>query len=89
MPGTDQWKEWLKEAVNAAWREDRQWNAVTRKNEIMKDAASSPTSITASGAALGAEASELRRRADEAEQHAPLLEVQPRMLHERTGSFPL
>jgi hypothetical protein len=65
MPVTDQWREWLKEAVDAAWRNDRGWEAVRRKNEIMKDSidASSPTS--------------LRHPFEEAEQRAPLLEVQP------------
>ncbi|KAK4157064.1 hypothetical protein C8A00DRAFT_12075 [Chaetomidium leptoderma] len=65
MPGTDEWKEWLKEAVGEAWKGNRRWEAVRRKNEIMKDTldASSPTS--------------LKHPVDEAEQHAPLLEVQP------------
>ncbi|KAG7286236.1 hypothetical protein NEMBOFW57_008542 [Staphylotrichum longicolle] len=64
MPGTPQWKEWLEEAVRAAWKDDRKWEAVKRKNEIMKDAldGSSPTS--------------LKHPVDEAEQRAPLLEVQ-------------
>lgn len=65
MPGTEQWKEWLREAVDAAWEDNRAWKAVQRKNEIMKDAldASSPTS--------------LKHPVDRAEQRAPLLEVQP------------
>lgn len=65
LPGTDQWKDWLKEAVDEAWKNNRGWEAVRRKNEIMKESvdASSPTS--------------LRHPFDKAEQHAPLLEVQP------------
>lgn len=65
MPVTDQWKLWLNEAVAAAWKGDRKWEAVRRKNDIMKEAldASSPTS--------------LKHPFDQAEQRAPLLEVQP------------
>jgi hypothetical protein len=64
LPGTDEWKGWLREAVDEAWKDNRGWEAVRRKNEIMKDAldAGSPTS--------------LKHPADEAEQCAPLLEVQ-------------
>ncbi|KAL2136432.1 hypothetical protein VTI74DRAFT_3665 [Chaetomium olivicolor] len=65
MPGTEQWKEWLREAVDEAWKGNRTWEAVRRKNEIMKDAldGTSPTG--------------LRHPVDEAEQRAPLAEVQP------------
>jgi hypothetical protein len=55
----------LKEAVDEAWKDNRKWEAVRKKNDIMKEAMdpSSPTS--------------LKHPADEAEQRAPLLEVQP------------
>ncbi|KAJ4293850.1 hypothetical protein N0V88_005364 [Collariella sp. IMI 366227] len=67
MPGTEQWKEWLTEAVDEAWKDNRQWEAVRRKNEIMKDAldGSSPTGMRHN------------HPADKAEQRAPLAEVQP------------
>jgi hypothetical protein len=35
MPATEQWKEWLKEAVQEAKDGNRKWPAVTRKNIIM------------------------------------------------------
>lgn len=35
MPATEQWKEWLKEAVGEAKKENRTWPAVMRKNLIM------------------------------------------------------
>ena len=68
LPGTDEWKRWLGEAVREAKRrggEGRGWGAVARKNEIMKE-----------------EVDEMRRRfgeegeVDEAGQRAPLMEVQ-------------
>ncbi|KAK5996593.1 hypothetical protein PT974_01930 [Cladobotryum mycophilum] len=34
-PGTEQWKQWLKEALSSARKGDRQWKAVERKNAIM------------------------------------------------------
>lgn len=38
-PSTPQWKQWLREAGEmAAHPSGREWNAVSRKNEIMKDA---------------------------------------------------
>ena len=52
MPGTELWKKWLREAVEAARTGNTAWEAVRRKNEIMKE------------------------DVDEAEQHAPLQEVQ-------------
>ncbi|GAB1315880.1 hypothetical protein MFIFM68171_06090 [Madurella fahalii] len=64
LPGTDQWKDWLNEAVNEAWKGNRKWEAVSRKNEIMKESVDAlPPTFTG-------------RRFDEAEQHAPLHEVQ-------------
>ncbi len=56
MPGTVLWKKWLKEAVAAAKKGNDKWEAVRRKNEIMKH--------------------DVDEDVDEAEQHAPLLEVQ-------------
>lgn len=83
MPGTDQWKKWLAEAKEAAWKGERKWPAVTKKNEIMKeslDVSSSPTSSKG----IGIDAAAERRssgaqtpRPDAAEQVAPLLAVQP------------
>lgn len=35
MPGTDKWKEWLKEATEQAFRQNMGWDAVKRKDEIM------------------------------------------------------
>jgi hypothetical protein len=52
MPGTELWNKWLAEAVDEAKKGNREWNAVQRKNEIMKE------------------------HVDEAEQRAPLQEVQ-------------
>ncbi|KAK0617270.1 hypothetical protein B0T14DRAFT_433270 [Immersiella caudata] len=37
LPGTDQWKKWLAEATQAAWKGERDWPAVKRKSEIMKE----------------------------------------------------
>ncbi|KAK1759590.1 hypothetical protein QBC47DRAFT_293539 [Echria macrotheca] len=144
MPGTEQWKKWLAEAVENAWQNKRDWPAVTRKNEIMKEnleatspvmgsavvdygaaagaaadgagtgtgtgtatpntttgtgtgaAATPPTAsggagpgATAAGAVPGSSsrASSVVRTPDTAEQVAPLDPVQPRFLHERTGTF--
>ncbi|KAK5653337.1 hypothetical protein OQA88_9028 [Cercophora sp. LCS_1] len=83
MPGTDQWKKWLAEAKDAAWKSDRTWQAVTRKNEIMReglDAPSSPTSTTEVGIGAAAErrsSSAQTPRPDPAEQVAPLTAIQP------------
>ncbi|KAK4190836.1 hypothetical protein QBC35DRAFT_56422 [Podospora australis] len=35
MPLTDKWKEWLKEATEQAWKGNKDWDAVKRKDEIM------------------------------------------------------
>jgi hypothetical protein len=61
LPGTEQWKKWLREARDAAWNDNRKWEAVKRKNEIMKEDldASSPVEV------------------DQAAQQVPLLQVQP------------
>lgn len=45
MPGTAQWKEWLKEAVTEARKENRKWEAVKRKNDIMKQGVSDTASL--------------------------------------------
>ncbi|KAF4976908.1 hypothetical protein FZEAL_6484 [Fusarium zealandicum] len=36
-PGTEQWKNWLKEAMTNAARENRTWPSVARKDIIMKE----------------------------------------------------
>ncbi|KAK3333727.1 hypothetical protein B0T19DRAFT_135045 [Cercophora scortea] len=85
-PGTEQWRTWLEEAVQAARERRRDWGAVARKNEIMKVDldGTSPTTPASSGMwRRGGE-----KAFDEAEQHAPLVEVQPRSVgQERTGMF--
>jgi len=89
MPGTDQWRKWLKEAVEAAWRNERTWPAVTRKNEIMKESydGTSPTT-PASSVDFAVPAEQARRRQpDEAEQVAPLQEVQPPFSYQRVGTL--
>lgn len=68
MPGTDQWRQWLQEAASAAKRNERNWPSVQRKDEIMKD----PMADESDGDDTDVEA------VDPAEQHAPLIEVQPR-----------
>jgi hypothetical protein len=141
MPGTEQWKKWLAEAVENAWQGKRDWPAVTRKNEIMKEnleatspvmgsavvdygatadgagtGTATPNTTTGTGTGTGAaaaaaappasggtgpgarvgagtptgsssRASSVVRTPDTAEQVAPLQAVQPRFLHERTGTF--
>ncbi|KAF4337211.1 hypothetical protein FBEOM_8904 [Fusarium beomiforme] len=37
VPGTREWNKWLSEAEAAAVREERNWRAVARKNDIMKE----------------------------------------------------
>ncbi|KAK3692337.1 hypothetical protein B0T22DRAFT_373926 [Podospora appendiculata] len=84
-PGTEQWRTWLEEAVQAAREGRRDWGAVARKNEIMKVDldGTSPTR-----AAPGAWRRKREAPFDEAEQHAPLVEVQPRGAgQDRTGMF--
>ncbi|KAJ4266549.1 hypothetical protein NW762_004538 [Fusarium torreyae] len=36
-PGTEQWKKWLKEAMNNAVKDNRSWPSVERKDIIMKE----------------------------------------------------
>lgn len=62
-PSTDKWRRWLKEAVENAKNDKRNWPAVQRKNEIMMD----------DGQPAGIEPG-----SDPAEQHAPLTEIQSR-----------
>lgn len=62
-PETDKWAEWLKEAEEHAAKNDRHWNAVRRRDEIVGGAATAPTARTDEN--------------DTAEQHAPALEVPP------------
>lgn len=64
LPATDQWEKWLREADAAAWSGDRKWPAVQRKNAIMKEAAEAKSAKVP------------RHAVDEAEQRAPLSEVQ-------------
>ncbi len=66
-PGTEQWREWLVEAEQAALTNVRDWPAVSRKDAIMGfDLPDRGTARVVPG------------RADRAEQHAPLTEVQGR-----------
>ncbi|KAK3316288.1 hypothetical protein B0H66DRAFT_480109 [Apodospora peruviana] len=76
LPGTDQWKKWRDEAVRAAWRGERDWKAVKRKNDIMKEDLDQTL--------LEPGVDGMMERVDEAEQRAPLLEVQP---IRRQGTF--
>ncbi|KAL2266166.1 hypothetical protein VTJ83DRAFT_5518 [Remersonia thermophila] len=74
MPGTAQWKKWLAEAMQAAKDNNNEWQAVSRKNAIMKEAPD-----TWAQHATGREGD------DEAWQRAPLTEVQH---FRRTGTAP-
>ncbi|KAL1838959.1 hypothetical protein VTJ49DRAFT_2031 [Mycothermus thermophilus] len=66
MPGTDQWRKWLAEALREAKRGHNDWPAVSRKNEIMREAADAYAQ------------DEMEKGCDdEARQRAPLMEVQP------------
>jgi hypothetical protein len=69
-PGTPQWREWLREAVRAARKGERRWPCVRRKDEIMESAGANGEPDTDGDTG--------RVAVDMAEQHAPVLEVQPR-----------
>lgn len=87
MPSTEQWKKWLAEASDAAWKKDRGWAAVTRKSAIMKEdtfVAETPTSPTTSGP--GSPQPIEQRMPDPAEQAAPLQQVQPQPFIQRTAT---
>jgi hypothetical protein len=73
-PGTPQWKQWLREAEQAANDGDRTWPAVARKNVIMKGDGKDPEDSSGRRPSTAVP--------DPAEQHAPYSEVQPRA-HER------
>ncbi|KAM7185971.1 hypothetical protein V8F33_012098 [Rhypophila sp. PSN 637] len=70
LPGTEQWRRWLNESVQAARRGERGWKAVGRKNEIMKE------EIEAWREQRIAEGEEMEEVVDLAEQEAPLVQVQ-------------
>jgi hypothetical protein len=75
MPGTKQWRKWLDEAIHEAKKGNRAWEAVRRKNEIMKEA-------------LEEENEKGSGTYDAAEQAVPLSEVQPMPLTRReTGGL--
>lgn len=71
-PSTSQWRKWLREAGENA-RKNRNWPAVSRKDEIMKQNVD------------GADSSPGGPEADPAAQHAPLREVQPDPETVKTG----
>lgn len=85
LPGTEQWRRWRDEAVKAAKRGDREWKAVGRKNEIMKEELVEV--LREMEEEMGMEIGEAERRemgmeveveemVDLAEQKAPLVQVQ-------------
>ncbi|KAB5566550.1 hypothetical protein GE09DRAFT_1107247 [Coniochaeta sp. 2T2.1] len=76
-PGTKQWREWLREAHRAARKKQRNWPSVQRKDEIMKSSLAEDRDGIDSDAETDVEV------VDMAEQHAPLLEVQPRTMSGR------
>ncbi|KAK7703610.1 hypothetical protein SLS64_008923 [Diaporthe eres] len=71
-PSTSQWRMWLREAGENA-RKNRNWPAVSRKDQIMKQNVD------------GADSSPGGPEADPAAQHAPLREVQPDPETVKTG----
>ncbi|KAM7186021.1 hypothetical protein V8F20_011556 [Naviculisporaceae sp. PSN 640] len=82
LPGTEQWKRWMVEAVKAAKRGDRGWKAVGRKNEIMKEEIAETwreikEEMGLKGGELGREAMEVDlEMVDLVEQKAPSVQVQ-------------
>jgi hypothetical protein len=75
-PSTSQWRQWLREAGENARkgaRKNRDWPAVSRKDEIMRENIG------------GADSSPGGPEADDAAQHAPLREVQPDSEPVKTG----
>ncbi len=80
---TTQWEDWLEEATKAARRGDRNWNAVARKDEIMRKWESPrkkrPRQTADSmGRSLDddEEDDDADDGVDDAVQHAPMVEVQ-------------
>lgn len=73
-PSTSQWRQWLREAGENS-RTNRNWPAVSRKDEIMRQNVS------------GADSSPGGPEADPAAQHAPLREVQPDSEPVKTGQL--
>lgn len=73
-PSTSQWKQWLREAGENAHK-NRNWPAVSRKDEIMRQNIN------------GANSSPGGPEADHAAQHAPLREVQPDSEPVKTGQL--
>ncbi|KAH8904250.1 hypothetical protein BR93DRAFT_883519 [Coniochaeta sp. PMI_546] len=79
-PGTKQWREWLQEADRAAKKKQRNWPSVQRKDEIMRNFIAEERDCADTEAETDGEA------VDMAEQHAPLIEVQPRTMSGRLDS---
>ncbi|KAK0629111.1 hypothetical protein B0T17DRAFT_614934 [Bombardia bombarda] len=84
LPGTKNWEKWLNEAIAETCKGNRGWGAVGRKNDIMREDpdASSPVSPVDYGGQQVV--------VDEAEQAAPLVEIQPGVEtapSHRTGAF--
>lgn len=73
-PSTSQWRQWLREAGENS-RKNRNWPAVSRKDEIMRQNID------------GADSSPGGPEADHAAQHAPLREVQPDPEPAKTGQL--
>lgn len=71
-PETKQWRDWLKEADQAAKKKKRDWPSVERKDEIMKDF------IAEERDGADTEAETDGEVVDMAKQAAPLYQVQPR-----------
>ncbi|KAI1472914.1 uncharacterized protein F4812DRAFT_31722 [Daldinia caldariorum] len=70
-PDTPQWRKWLAEAEEAAILNNKDWTSVARKDVIMKMTESELNEKDAS-------APEATRIFDQAEQAAPMTQVQPR-----------
>ncbi|KAI1801304.1 hypothetical protein F4811DRAFT_535076 [Daldinia bambusicola] len=70
-PDTPQWRKWLAEAEEAAISNNKDWTSVARKDVIMKMTESELNEKDTS-------ASEATRIFDQAEQAAPITQVQPR-----------
>ncbi|KAK3945521.1 hypothetical protein QBC46DRAFT_93592 [Diplogelasinospora grovesii] len=87
-PRTEQWKRWLDEAQAAAMagEEGKKWNAVARKDAIMAGTAKQGEGgdIQQTGERQNSGGSTMN---DEAQQRAPLSEVQPRRASMQQTSF--
>lgn len=82
MPGTDQWRMWLSEAVAAARDGRRDWPAVARKNDIMRQSVEGRKLSSSSSSSRGP-----TDGVDDAAQAVPLQQVQPQPIHSRSGTF--